>query len=132
MTRFAKSLLGFGLLGVLVACSRSHPPTIARAADRLVVTNRFREAKSITLAGPEADRIADAVASATEDPTPYPDIKDCQIQFYDGSNLLRVIYVQERIFSLGATQYSDSSGVLAAFYAKWQTDSYIPYTPAQR
>jgi hypothetical protein len=124
--RFAQSFLSFAFLGALVACSHLHPPTMAHAADRLVVTNRCREAQSITLAGPEAARIAVAVASATEDSTPYPDIKDCQIQFYDGSNLLRVIYVQDRVFLLGATQYSDSSGVLAAFYAKWQTDSSKP------
>ncbi len=97
---------------------------MAHAPDRLVVTNRFREAVSITLAAAETARLADAVARATEDPTPYPDIKDCQVQFYLGTNLLRVIYLQDRVFLLGATQYSDSSGVLAAFYAKWQTDSF--------
>ena len=96
------------------------------AADRLVATNRFRDAVSITLAGAEAARISAAVASATEDVTPYADIKDCQIQFYHGTNFLRVVYVQDRVFLLGATQYSDSSGVLAAFYAKWQTDSFRP------
>jgi len=99
---------------------------MAHAADRLVVTNRFRDAVSITLAGAEAVRIADAVASATVDAASYDDIKDCQIQFYHGTNFLRVIYVQDRVFLLGATQYSDSSGVLAALYAKWQNDSFKP------
>jgi len=124
--RLVQNLLGLALLGVLVACSRSHPPTMAHSADRLIATNRFRDAVSITLAGAEVARISDAVASAKEDVTPYADIKDCQIQFYHGTNLLRVIYVQDRVFLLGATQYSDSSGVLAAFYAKWQTDSFRP------
>ena len=126
MTRFVQSLFSIALLGVLAACSRSHPPTTPHAADRLTATNRYRESVSITLAGPDAVRIAKAVASSTEDPTPYADVKDCEIQFYTGTNLCRVIYVQDRVFLLGATQYSDSSGVLAAFYAKWQTDSFRP------
>lgn len=126
MTRFGKVFLIFALMGVLVACSRSHPPAISPAVDRLVATNRFREMVSITLTGSEAARIADAVSSATKDPTPYPDIKDCQIQFYHGTNLLRVIYLQHRVFLLGDIQYDDSSGVLARFYAKWQINSFIP------
>ena len=51
---------------------------------------------------------------------------DCQIQFYGGSNLLSTVYVQGRIFVLAETQYNDSSGVLAAFYAKRQRESYVP------
>jgi hypothetical protein len=126
MTRFVQSLLSIALLGGLTACSRSHPPTVPHAADRLIATNRYRESVNITLAGADAVRIAEAVASSTEDPTPYADIKDCEIRFYSGTNLFRVIYVQDRVFSLGATQYSDSSGVVAAFYAKWQTNSFKP------
>jgi hypothetical protein len=71
------------------------------------VTNRYKDAVSITVTGAEVDRIAGAVASSTKDETPYADIKDCQIQFYLGTNLLREIYVQDRVFSLGSTEYSD-------------------------
>ncbi len=124
MKCLVQSLLYLAFVGALTACSRAHPPEIQYKPDRLVVTNRYRAAVSITVTGAEAARIADAVGSSTEDHDAYPDVKDCQIQFYYGTNLVRVIYVQDRLFQLGATQYSDPSGVLAAFYAKWQTNSF--------
>jgi hypothetical protein len=93
--RVVRTLLSVALLGALSGCSRSHPPSIAQEPDRLVVTNRYGSALSVTVTGAEVARIANAVASLTEDQTAYPDIKDCQIQFYRGSDLLRLIYVQD-------------------------------------
>lgn len=126
MRSFVKLSIILLLLAVLYGCSRAHPPGTFTQVDRLVATNRFRASIGVTITGPEAKRVASAVASSTPDDTPYLSIMDCQIQFYGGTNLQSTVYVQGRIFVLGETQYSDLSGVLKAFYAKWQRESYVP------
>jgi hypothetical protein len=112
------SLMILGLCG----CSKpTHlPADISQrlsTADHIVVTNHSR-AFGTDVLGAEVGSLAKAVASAKQDRFPASAMFDWDIEFYTGTNFLTVIHLQDRVFMLGDTQYSDDTGVLKTFWQK--------------
>jgi hypothetical protein len=115
------------LLLALCACSKpAHPPTEfsqrLATADRVVVTNQLSVFVS-AVTPREVTRLATAVASAKQDRLPAGAMFDWDVQFYSGTNFLGVIHLQDRVFMLEDTQYSDNSGVLKTFYERLVKES---------
>ena len=113
---------GLLLLAMCGSSKPSHPPRelsrLFATADRAVVTNLYWQF-GFTVTGEEVGRLANAIVGSKEDRLPAAAAFDCGIEFYSGTNFLGVIQLQEYVFVLEDTQYSDNSGVLKTFYKKW-------------
>jgi hypothetical protein len=115
------------LLAVVLGCSKpSQPPAeFARQvsqADHIVATNPYVK-RVVTIRGEEFSRVAKAVVTARHDKNGYKAVFDCVVQFCAETNVLTVIYLQDRTFWAGRTQYSDDTGVLKAFYVRLENDA---------
>ena len=113
------SMMVFALCG----CSKpSHPPAVISTADRVVVvTNRYHTLE-LTVSRDEAGGLSRAVAQSKQDRLPASAIFDRDLEFCAGTNILAVIHLQGQVFMLGDTEYSDDTGVLAAFYRKLEAE----------
>lgn len=103
----------------LVTCGCSQQPTkLARqiaGADHIVATNHGTSAV-LSLSGKEFEKFAQAVVSAKRYRKYYGDIFDWEVRFYAGTNFITAVQLQDRVFRIDGTQYSDETGVLQAFY----------------
>lgn len=118
-------LVGSFLLG---GCSRSTrtPEAFARqvaGADRIVASD-WNHGSIMVIAGQESKDLIRALSSAKCLPKNMsaPTSPCCAIEFFQGTNLLAVIAVQEEWFGPGGGEYVEKSGVLKALQRRLESD----------
>ena len=127
----AAALWGVLAVGLLGCSDTTRPPTQylqqLSAADHLVATNRYYGVGA-TLTRADADALATAIASARKNTLGAPmawtdNPRSWDLKFHGVTNGVLVIPTCYGLFRLGGVEYRDGSGVLDAFWKRWESET---------
>jgi len=120
-------LVPLALAAFLFGCSRPKLPVMLASqiagADRVMVSDQMRGYR-LSFTNENVGELVKAVSLAKRERAYCSCIFGCHVDFFKGTNWLGVIQCQHGLFLTdeGEPAYRDDSGVLNAFYQKWDSD----------